>query len=294
MRTAASVTLAALALAGRATAAEPPSPPAQQQPLPAPPQPRTPSAEAARPAARVLTLDEAIATALAHQPQLRQARASTEAARARADIARAPLLPQVTLSGQYRRTTANVVGNPGITGLNTTTRDPSFDTYNFFQFGVTVSQYIWDFGQTTGRWRAAQASARVQAEAERTTRQQVILGARTAYFAVRATRDLTAVARDTLANQERHLGQIQGQVAVGTRPDIDLAQARSDRATAEAQLITAENNYATAKAQLALALGLADAGDYEVEAYHEKLKTQTQKVTVKAGEPAKVDFAFKG
>lgn len=35
-------------------------------------------------------------------------------------------------------------------------------------------------------------------------------------------------------------------------------------------------------------------GDYEVEAYHEKLKTQTQKVTVKAGEPAKVDFAFKG
>jgi hypothetical protein len=35
-------------------------------------------------------------------------------------------------------------------------------------------------------------------------------------------------------------------------------------------------------------------GDYEVEAYHEKLKTQTQKVSVKAGEPAKVDFAFKG
>jgi hypothetical protein len=35
-------------------------------------------------------------------------------------------------------------------------------------------------------------------------------------------------------------------------------------------------------------------GDYEVEAYHEKLKTQTLKVTVKAGEPAKADFAFKG
>ncbi len=36
------------------------------------------------------------------------------------------------------------------------------------------------------------------------------------------------------------------------------------------------------------------AGDYEVEAYHEKLKTQIQKVSVKAGEPAKVDFNFKG
>jgi hypothetical protein len=35
-------------------------------------------------------------------------------------------------------------------------------------------------------------------------------------------------------------------------------------------------------------------GDYEVEAYHEKLKGQTQKVSVKAGAPAKADFAFKG
>ena len=36
------------------------------------------------------------------------------------------------------------------------------------------------------------------------------------------------------------------------------------------------------------------AGEYEVEAYHEKLKTQTQKVSVKPGAPAKADFAFKG
>ena len=34
-------------------------------------------------------------------------------------------------------------------------------------------------------------------------------------------------------------------------------------------------------------------GDYEIEAYHEKLKTQTQKVSVKPGEN-KLDFAFKG
>jgi hypothetical protein len=35
-------------------------------------------------------------------------------------------------------------------------------------------------------------------------------------------------------------------------------------------------------------------GDYEVEVVHEKLKNQTQKVSVKAGAPAKADFAFKG
>jgi uncharacterized protein YjdB len=35
------------------------------------------------------------------------------------------------------------------------------------------------------------------------------------------------------------------------------------------------------------------AGDYEVEAYHEKLKTQTQKVTVKDGDN-KLDFSYQG
>jgi len=35
------------------------------------------------------------------------------------------------------------------------------------------------------------------------------------------------------------------------------------------------------------------AGDYEVEAFHEKLKTMSQKISVKAGEKAKLDFDFK-
>jgi plastocyanin len=35
-------------------------------------------------------------------------------------------------------------------------------------------------------------------------------------------------------------------------------------------------------------------GEYEVEVYHEKLKTQTGKASVKAGEPTKVDLAYQG
>jgi len=36
------------------------------------------------------------------------------------------------------------------------------------------------------------------------------------------------------------------------------------------------------------------AGEYEIEAFHGKLKGQTQKATVKEGETAKLDFTFKG
>jgi len=36
------------------------------------------------------------------------------------------------------------------------------------------------------------------------------------------------------------------------------------------------------------------AGEYEIEAYHGRLKSQTQKISVKDGEAAKLDFTFKG
>jgi len=70
-----------------------------------------PVAAAAAPEA--LTLEHALAVAREHQPQLRQARAATESARARADQARASLLPQVEGSAVYSRSTANYVARPG-------------------------------------------------------------------------------------------------------------------------------------------------------------------------------------
>jgi outer membrane protein len=51
---------------------------------------------------------------------------------------------------------------------------------------------------------------------------------------------------------------------VGTRPEIDLAQARTDRANAEVTRIGAVANYQTARAQLNQAMGLEATTDFEV------------------------------
>jgi outer membrane protein len=72
------------------------------------------------------------------------------------------------------------------------------------------------------------------------------------------------VAVDTLANRERHLGQVEAFVEVGTQPEIALAQARADRANAQYQLITAQNGYETTKAQLNQAMGVEGPTDYDV------------------------------
>ncbi|HEY3356948.1 MAG TPA: TolC family protein [Polyangia bacterium] len=214
--------------------------------------------------AQVLTLDQAVQTADRAAPQARQARAQTEAARARVTEARAPLLPQVTGAGAYQRTTGNFAPKPGTLPASTPSGPSSWTTHNYFNFGLSASILIWDFGQTSGRWRASAATAESVADTERMTRLQIVLGVRTAFFNARAQKSLVEVAREQLANQERHLKQVEGFVEVGTRPEIDLAQARTDRANARVQLINAENAYAIARAQLNQAMGVEGSTDYDV------------------------------
>src|SRR5438067_6768420 len=179
----------------------------------------------------------------------------------RADQARSGLLPQLSATARYQRSTANLIPNPGITGRSAGT---SFDNFNFFNNSVTLSQLVWDFGQTSGRWRASQASAQATADQERVTGQQVVLVVRSAFFTARANRALLGVARENLANQRKHLEQIQGFVQAGTRPSIDLSQARADAATAEVQVINADNAHVTAKVILNQAMGVEGPIDYEV------------------------------
>src|SRR5579883_2477123 len=121
-------------------------------------------------AAQVLTLQQAVDTARAHQPLARQAHAGTLAAEARAGEARAPLLPQLIGSAQYQRRTGNFAAPPGsiptsnngnttltitgkdslgnpFTGVGTLNsmpmamRDP-WATFNYWNFGLTLSQAL--------------------------------------------------------------------------------------------------------------------------------------------------------
>ena len=216
------------------------------------------------PPPRVLDLQEATRTALLHQPQLLQARAGTQAAEARSGEAKSALLPQLIGTASYSRLTSNFAPRPGSSPSVTASASSSFNTTNYYQAGATLSQLIYDFGMTSGKWRAAQASEESQRDSEAATRNQIILGVQTAYFTARAGKDLVGVARDNLSNQDLHLKQIQGFVAAGTHPEIDLAQARTNRANAVVQLISAENAYETEKAQLNQAMGIEGPIDYDV------------------------------
>ncbi|MBI3070995.1 MAG: TolC family protein [Deltaproteobacteria bacterium] len=216
---------------------------------------------------RVVSLKDAVRMALAQHPSLREKRATTDAKRALADQYKAPFFPQISGSASWQRTTANWTARPGSvpSSVSSGSSSASFDSFNYWNFGATVTQLLWDFNQQVGKWRAANATADAQKATERVSEDAVVVAVRTAYFGVAAARALIGVAQETLGNQARHLAQVEGFVAAGTRPAIDLAQARTEVANARLQLVTAENSFAVAKAQLGYAIGVESPQSFDVE-----------------------------
>ncbi|MDB4945777.1 MAG: outer rane efflux protein [Labilithrix sp.] len=235
---------------------------------------------------RVLRLSDAVDTALKNQPTLAESRGQTMAARGRATQARQLYYPQVQLSASYQRVrSASIGGRSGLatttatggtgtgttgTGTTGTTGTPTAiattdsSGIDIFTFGGSANQLIWDWNNTRNKVRAADRNVESFVANEQATSQAVIAGVRRAFFTARAQKALIRVARESLANFERHLEQVQGFVQVGTRPEIDLAQARTDLSNARLTLINADNGYAIAKAQLAEQVGTADVSDFDV------------------------------
>lgn len=240
----------------------------------------------------VLTLEAALEHARKHALELAQAQTTIQAARARIDIARSPLLPQIIGSVGYQRNTHNgsfsgggltstttatgmtgtgvdttmtsTTTGAGTTATSSTSRSRfSLDTRDQFNASIRASQLLYDFGQSRDSLRAAEASERALVENARGTALDVDHAVRDAFLTAAANKALVQVAQESLDNQVRHLAQIQGFVAVGTRPSIDLAQSRTEVANARLSLLRAENNYAVAKTQLERAMGF-DPGEYDV------------------------------
>ncbi len=225
---------------------------------------------------RILTLEDAQQNAIQNQPMIRQAHAATAAGVGRIWQARAGYLPLIVGSASYELTT-NTLKSPttsATTGMmTTTTTTPAtpvaptanpWTLYNAVSAGVTGTQLIYDFGQTSEKWRAADRAVDSLKASEKTTINQVVLTARTTFFTARADKALVKVAEETLSNELKHLASVAGNVGVGVRPEIDLATEKTTLANDKLALIQAQNNYDIARVQLNVAMGVASNTEYDV------------------------------
>lgn len=223
----------------------------------------------AAPSARLLTLDEALQIALAQQPNVRIAAAQTASAQSVAVQSRAALLPQLTGNAMYERTTANFVARPGYVpaasaGSALKAEQTSDQSYNFWNFGLSLSQLIFDFGASWRHYRSDQANVDASSCSEKLSALSAALQVRNAFLTARADKARVQVGLETLTNQQHHLTQVEGYIAVGTHPEIDLAQARTNLANAKVSLINYQTTYETDKLALNQAMGVDGPVDYDV------------------------------
>lgn len=232
--------------------------------------PRAPDAASnpSRKQPAVLSLEDALRTGTRDQPQLRGGRAQLRANAARVAQAKAGYLPKVDASAQYQRSTGNFVLTPSFAGsqlARTLRLGNSLDTFNYYLFGATAVETIYDFGKTGGAVavaRAAEESSRADYD---TTEQSVALNVRNAYFNALAAKELVNIGEQTVANQGKHVNQIRQFVEAGTRPKIDLASSELNLANAELSLVRGRNTLYVSKVLLNAAMGIEGPIDYDVK-----------------------------
>jgi outer membrane protein len=209
-------------------------------------------------------LDDAVQTSLKAQPLVHEARAQTAGAVGQYEQARSGLLPQVSGTALYEQTTSGgsstTSSAPGATPVAT----PSPLVHSIGLFSVSGTQLIYDFNQTPDKFRAARRSVDALRATEHATELQVLLAVRQAFFTARADKALLYVAEETLRNEERHVVQVRGFVAAGTQPEIALATELTSLGNDRVGVITAQNNYEIAKAQLNQAIGVVGDTNYDV------------------------------
>jgi outer membrane protein TolC len=234
--------------------------------------PASPESNLPLPRGSRLTLQQAIDIALKYHPRLAEAAAQTAAGRERIGEAQAGLGPQVYGITQYLRTTENGIGNtnyynpygilPRLSGTNHNLpagdTSQSWDTENNYGSGVSVSQFLFDFGRRRGlEAQRRYEVAGLQAD-QQTVELQLILEVSRRYFDLLRAQQLVRVYQQAIEQRRFHLHEATVKANAGLRPELDVYLTDAELQRAELHLVDAQNAVADGVAALDNALGLGD------------------------------------
>jgi outer membrane protein len=238
--TGAALALAAI-LAGRAAAQTAPASPA----APAPPA----SPAASEPIA--LSLSDAVARALSEGTTARLAAERTAQSRARADQARASLLPQIDAEVQD----SNEILNLKTFGLTVPGFPSLVGPFNVFDAHVRVATRLIDVAAYR-RWRAARQGIVVSDLERRQTENEVAAAVATLYVALHRAEVSIEASRANVALASKLFELAEDQRKAGVATALDATRANVSVARQRQLLIVAENRRDGARLALFRAIGL--------------------------------------
>jgi outer membrane protein TolC len=189
-----------------------------------------------------VTLAQITQRAFAASPALSAARQSVIQAQARTQQAQAGRRLQITFNSTASLSAASVYQPP-----------PTYETFGTLQNTLTVPLPL---GRRPGLLITQAQEQQGAAAAQLASAQLALTGqAASAYYDVLRKQALLAVAQQTLAEDQRALGDVQKRTAAGDAASLDVLQAQVPVASAQAALDGAESDLAVADETLNSLLG---------------------------------------
>lgn len=201
----------------------------------------------------VLSLSEAIALALEHNPGVGGAGAAVRASRARVAQTASAYLPNLSYQRQENRSFSRgadlTAARDGTTGAfrNYTTLERS---------NVSLSELLYDFQRTPSLIKASRQTFHAAAHNEHSRRAQAVQQVHLAYVGVLLAERLRTIAREATRQRRELMAQVQALFDGGLRPRFDLSRASIDLESAKLAEIQSEAAVSRARFELNNAIGL--------------------------------------
>jgi outer membrane protein len=200
------------------------------------------------------TIDAALVRAYQNNPQLNAQRAQVRFTDENVPQALSGYRPRVAVTAsagtQYTDTlstsggTATNLIKTGIHGINAPR-----------SIGTTVSQTVFNGFQTANRTRAAESQVSGAREGLRVLEQSVLLSAATIYMDYLRDSAIVEVQKSNVRVLEQTLKQTRDRFNVGEVTRTDVAQSEAQLAAGQTQLLTADSNLVTTKANFRRIIG---------------------------------------
>ncbi|MGH8004887.1 MAG: TolC family protein, partial [Limisphaerales bacterium] len=201
-----------------------------------------------------LSLNDALSTALQKNFGYRIAEGNWEIAKADKTGAAGGLLPFVSAGLSYGWTKRGP-SSPFTQGLITIPGSNRTTTTANSSLGLDIRQNLFDGGAAFSGYKAAAASETASREAFRGARQSLIFNVKGSYFSALKAKKLLEVQQDVVKRGEEQLKIAQARYDLGSASLSDVLKAKVSFANDRLTLISAENSYQVALANLNVIIG---------------------------------------
>lgn len=205
---------------------------------------------------RADTIEAALVRAYQNNPQLNAQRASVRVTDENVPQALSGYRPRMSVTGSAGTQFSD---QTTVTRIPDTQIPPSYNDIRGHHapraVGATVTQPVFNGFQTANRVRGAESQVSSAREGLRVIEQTVLLAAATIYMDYLRDAAILEVQRSNVRVLEQTLKQVQDRFSVGEVTRTDVAQSEAQLAAGRSQLLTAESNLNTTRANFRRIIG---------------------------------------